>query len=132
MCNIGVPVVSMWNLFFNTWRYKGYRLGFVWHLIKWALNEKGLQMQVENLVARSGTWEEMRANFQWPTPARYNIAEQICERWARAEPDRHAMTYMDSDGGLQNFSYQQLSRLSSQLANTLRAKGLQRGCRDAS
>lgn len=88
-------------------------------------------MHVENLVARSGTWEEMRANFRWPTPARYNIAEQICERWARAEPDRHAMTYMDADGGLQNFTYLQLSRLSSQLANTLRARGVGQGDRCA-
>jgi acetyl-CoA synthetase len=95
------------------------------------VNEGELQMHVENLVTRSGTWEEMRANFRWPTPARYNIAEQICERWARFEPDRHAMTYMDADGGLQDFTYLQLSRLSSQLANTLRAKGLGQGDRCA-
>lgn len=81
-------------------------------------------MHVENLVARADTWEEMRTQFRWPTPARYNIAEQICERWARQDPDRHAMTYMDADGGLQDFTYLQLSRLSSQLANTC----AQRGC----
>lgn len=88
-------------------------------------------MHVENLVARADTWEEMRTQFRWPTPARYNIADQICERWARHDPDRHAMTYMDPDGGLQNFTYLRLSRLSSQLANTLRAKGVQRGDRCA-
>ena len=88
-------------------------------------------MQVDNLVARADTSAEMRTQFQWPSPAKYNIAEQICERWARNDPDRHALTYMDADGGLQDFSYLQLSRLSSQLANTLRAKGLGQGDRCA-
>ena len=88
-------------------------------------------MFVENLVTRADTWQEMRDNFRWPTPIQYNIAEQICERWARHDPDRHALTYMDSDGGLQKFTYLQLSRASSQLANTLRGKGLHRGDRCA-
>lgn len=88
-------------------------------------------MQVENLVTRTDTWGDMRKQFNWPSPVRYNIAEQICERWARNDPERRAMTYMDAEGVLQDYTYLQLSRLSSQLANTLRAKGLGQGDRCA-
>ena len=88
-------------------------------------------MHVERLVKSSGNWEQMRADFRWPHPERYNIAEQICERWARAEPNRHALTYMDADGTIARFTYLQLSQSSSRLANTLRAHGVARGDRCA-
>jgi len=88
-------------------------------------------MYVERLVKNSGNWEQMRADFRWPQPERYNIAEQICERWARAEPNRHALTYMEADGTVERFTYLQLSQSSSRLANTLRAQGVVRGDRCA-
>ncbi len=73
----------------------------------------------------------MRAGFRWPEPPRYNIAEQICERWARAEPARVALIYIGADGARRDYSYGQLSKASSKLANTLRAHGLKRGERCA-
>ncbi|MGE4611924.1 MAG: acyl-CoA synthetase [Paracoccaceae bacterium] len=106
-------------------------MDFLKHLLMCLKQVKDMAMQVETLVQRSGSWDEMRAQFRWPNPARYNIAEQICERWARAEPNRHALTYMDADGGLQDFTYQNLSRLSSQLANSMQARGVVRGDRSA-
>lgn len=83
------------------------------------------------LVKRADSWEEMRANFVWPTSVKFNIAEEICERWARSAPERHALTYLLADGAQQKYSYGQLSRASSQLANVLRAYGLARGDRCA-
>ena len=88
-------------------------------------------MQVETLVKRGDSWGDMRAAFTWPAPAHYNIAEQICERWARAVPDRRALTYLDGAGAVRDFSYRDLSRASSRLANALRARGLGRGDRCA-
>ncbi|MCF6305142.1 MAG: AMP-binding protein [Rhodobacteraceae bacterium] len=88
-------------------------------------------MQPEILVRKSDTWQAMRDAFRWPQPETYNIAEQICERWARAEPDRLALTCLDADGGTQDYSYIQLSRASSKLANVLAAHGLKRGDRCA-
>lgn len=88
-------------------------------------------MFAEKLVKKADTWEGLRRGFTWPQPERYNIAEQICERWAKAEPDRLALTYLDGDGQQTQYTYSQLSRASSQLANTLRAYGLERGDRCA-
>ncbi len=88
-------------------------------------------MEVERLIENRGSWDEMRARFNWPRPERFNIAEQICERWARAEPDRLALTYLDAIGGVSRFSYGQLSDASSKLANALAARGIVRGDRCA-
>ena len=49
-------------------------------------------------IARGESWEAMRAAFRWPRPARFNIAEAICERWARASPGRVALHYLRPDG----------------------------------
>jgi len=88
-------------------------------------------MIAERLVEKIADWGEMRAGFSWPEPPRYNIAEQICERWARAEPDRVAMIYIRPDGERRDYTYIQLSRASSRLANALAAHGLGRGDRCA-
>ena len=88
-------------------------------------------MRPDTTVQKAATWGEMRSNFQWPRYANYNIAEQICERWARFEPERRALTYLRPDGEIRDYSYVQLSRASSRLANALREHGLGRGDRCA-
>ncbi len=85
----------------------------------------------ERLVQKSNNWSAMRAGFHWPKPARYNIAEQICERWARAAPERVALIYIRPDGEQREYTYIQLSRASSRLANALAGHGLGRGDRCA-
>ncbi|MEL6679093.1 MAG: AMP-binding protein, partial [Pseudomonadota bacterium] len=76
-------------------------------------------------------WEEMRAAFRWDMPARYNIAEEVCERWARAEPDREALIYLRPEGDTRTYTYAELSRASSRLANALLKRGLRAGDRCA-
>ncbi|MXU66524.1 AMP-binding protein [Oceanomicrobium pacificus] len=88
-------------------------------------------MDPHRSIARPGTWEEMRAAFRWSLPDRFNIAEAICERWARAQPGRRAMIYLRPDGEVREYSYIQLSRASSRLANAFREHGLARGGRCA-
>lgn len=88
-------------------------------------------MVSQRLIIKSNSWEDMRAKFSWPQPTGYNIAEQICERWARAEPSRVAVIYIRPDGERRDYTYIQLSRASSRLANALKAHGLGRGDRCA-
>ncbi|MEO1422268.1 MAG: AMP-binding protein [Pseudomonadota bacterium] len=76
-------------------------------------------------------WEEMRAAFRWQIPERYNIAEETCERWARTEPDRTALIYLRPEGDVRTYSYIELSRASSRLANALRRRGVGKGDRCA-
>ncbi|WP_316015581.1 acyl-CoA synthetase [Roseobacter sp. HKCCA0434] len=84
-----------------------------------------------DLLPPADSWAELREKFRWPTPARYNIAEEACERWARAAPDRLALTYLRPDGEQRDYSYIQLSRASSRLANAFAARGITRGDRVA-
>ncbi len=59
---------------------------------------EGPGMIAKRLVQKTSDWNAMRAGFRWPNPARYNIAEQIYERWARVEPERVALIYIRPDG----------------------------------
>ncbi len=87
-------------------------------------------MKAENLVGRAGDWGAIRAAFRWPAPTRYNIAEQICDRWARAAPERIALELFDGQA-LRRVSYGRMAKDSARLANVLSAHGLRRGDRCA-
>jgi len=76
-------------------------------------------------------WAAMRAAFAWPQLTRFNLAEALCDRWARAEPDRRALIYLRPDGEERHYSYIQLARASARFANALAGHGLKRGDRVA-
>ncbi|MDH3668268.1 MAG: acyl-CoA synthetase [Paracoccaceae bacterium] len=84
-----------------------------------------------NELTRAETWEALRATHQWRMPAHYNMAHDMCEKWAGAEPDRVALIYLRSDGAVRDYSFAQLSRASSRFANALAAEGVARGDRVA-
>ncbi len=76
-------------------------------------------------------WDALRAGFRWPRPRRYNIAEEVCDVWARRAPERIALRYLRPDGEVRDWTYDQLARASRRLANAFRAHGLARGDRVA-
>ena len=79
---------------------------------------------------RRDSWEETRAAFRWRLPARYNIAEHVCERHVGSA--RPALICPGAAGGLpREWSFRALSRLSNRLANALAANGVGRGDRVA-
>ncbi|MEX2520880.1 MAG: AMP-binding protein [Paracoccaceae bacterium] len=82
-------------------------------------------------LAPAPTWAAARAGFEWRLPVRYNIADLICERWARAAPERVALISLEPTGADRLRSYGELSRDSSRLANALAATGVKRGDRVA-
>lgn len=79
-------------------------------------------------IASAGSWEEARAGHHWEIPARYNIAWDICGKWAAAEPERLALIHPRA-GGVRTYSFGELERLSNRLANAFAALGVQRGDR---
>ena len=82
------------------------------------------------IVERRESWEATRAAFRWRLPARYNIAEHVCERHVGSA--RPALICPDPDGGEpREWSFRELSRLSNRLANALAASGVGRGDRVA-
>ena len=73
-------------------------------------------------------YAEARAAFRWDIPERFNIGVDVTDRWARRDPERVAILEVKS-GVVVPTTFRQLSVLSNQLANLLRAKDLQIGDR---
>jgi acetyl-CoA synthetase len=75
-------------------------------------------------------YEQLRKNFEWEIPNQFNIADYVCDRWAE-DGDRIALYSEDEAGTERTYSYEELSRLTNQLAHTLQDAGVERGDRVA-
>ncbi|HUF86461.1 MAG TPA: acyl-CoA synthetase [Thermohalobaculum sp.] len=84
-----------------------------------------------NEVTRAESWEALRAAHRWQMPARYNIAHDMCEKWAEAEPERLALVYLRPDWEVREYTFAQLARASSRFANALAEHGVGSGDRVA-
>ncbi len=73
------------------------------------------------------TYEEVYWSFRWETPARFNIAEAICERHAALKPDAPALLYEQADGALRSWSFGEVSEHANRCANVLAHLGVGRG-----
>jgi acetyl-CoA synthetase len=76
-------------------------------------------------------YDRLYREFRWEIPARYNIGVDVCDRWARTDPDRAAIIHVHSGGGTEAISFRALMQRSNRLANALRAHGVGRGERVA-
>lgn len=76
------------------------------------------------LIQEARDWASLRADFRWPTPATYNIAHEVCDRWAATEPDRPALIHPQLSGPPRTYSFAELSRLSNKLANVFQGDGV--------
>ncbi len=80
------------------------------------------------MLNRGESYEKTYESFQWRIPDHYNIAVDICDKWAD-EPDRAALIYEDAAGAVRTFGFRELKGFSDKLANALKAKGISRGDR---
>jgi acetyl-CoA synthetase len=78
-------------------------------------------------ITCAGSWNEVRAAHRWDVPERYNLAWDLCGKWADAEPDRLALVHVAD--GVREYRYGELWRLSARLANVVAARGVTRGDR---
>jgi acetyl-CoA synthetase len=78
------------------------------------------------MLTAAPSYEALRAGFGWALPARLNMAEQACDRWARAEPDRVAI--LDHASGTA-VTYAELARLSRRVQGALIVRGIGPGDR---
>jgi acetyl-CoA synthetase len=76
-------------------------------------------------------YAELHAGFRWHVPARFNIAEVCCTRWAKKTPDAVAIRFEHENGERRDFSYGELDRDADRLAAALRRRGVRRGDRVA-
>lgn len=73
----------------------------------------------------------LHAAFRWQVPARFNIAEVCCRRWARTQPDACAIRYEHEHGRRAFHTYGELQAEADRLSHALVARGVQRGDRVA-
>ena len=78
-------------------------------------------------------YASLHSGFRWQVPARFNIAQACCGRWAAAAAtaDRVAVAWEHDDGRRGTLSYAQLQAQANRLAAALRRLGVQRGDRVA-
>src|SRR5215472_3631226 len=76
-------------------------------------------------------YDELRRQFRWQIPTRYNIGVDVCDRWARLDPGRLAILDVAADGSLRTIRFGWLEQTSNRLANALDAYGIRRGDRVA-
>ncbi len=67
-------------------------------------------------------WQTLRASFRWNVPARYNIAQACCGRWA-ADRTRFALYYEDEAGHTEAWSFWDVQQAANRLCNVLRRDG---------
>ncbi len=79
-------------------------------------------------MLKGKTYEEVCSNFHWKVPEYYNIGVDVCDKWAN-EKYRLALIYIDPDGREFKYTFWELRNLSNQLANALRANGIEHGDR---
>src|SRR5215217_954430 len=70
----------------------------------------------------------MRDQHEWSVPARYNIAQDVCDKHPR---DKLAMIWEDWRGNERTVSWGELQDLAARCANVLRDHGVERGDRVA-
>ncbi|HEY6133456.1 MAG TPA: AMP-binding protein [Rubrivivax sp.] len=73
----------------------------------------------------------LHAGFRWQVPARFNIADLCCRRWARRTPRAVAIHWEHEDGRVATYTYAELQQAADRLANALRRLGVARGDRVA-
>ncbi|WP_343502551.1 AMP-binding protein [Alloyangia pacifica] len=78
-----------------------------------------------NPLLPEGTYDEMRARFDWRIPPRLNMAAQVCDDWAALAPDRVAIL----EHGRGSVTYGELALLSRRVQAALEARGAVRGDR---
>jgi acetyl-CoA synthetase len=81
-------------------------------------------------ITRADTWDDVRAAHRWVIPEDYNLAWDMCGKWAATEPQRLALVHVQDDGK-REYTFGELERLSCKLANVFTAHGIERGDRVA-
>ena len=82
-------------------------------------------------LPRNDRYATLHGDFHWKVPARFNIAEACCARWAQTTPNAVAIHWAHEDGQRAAFTYQDLQRAANQIAHALRRLGVARGDRVA-
>lgn len=75
-------------------------------------------------------YDELYGAWRWDVPARFNIAEACCGRWAK-DRTRFALYWEDESGAREAWTFWDLQQAANRMSNALAALGVKRGDRVA-
>jgi len=78
------------------------------------------------VLSRKESYAATVAAFQWEIPERYNIGQDVCDRWAATDPERVALIEVAEDGygPVRKTTFAELRAASNRFANVLTGLGL--------
>ena len=79
----------------------------------------------------SDTYDNLRRDFRWQIPAKFNIGTAVSDEWAAREPERICLQHFSPDGAHLSLTYGAFSAQSSSFAQGLLEQGVRPGDRVA-
>ena len=73
------------------------------------------------------SYEDFKENYKVTPPADFNFAYDIVDAWAKEEPDKRALLWCNDHDEERTFTFTDISKMSNQVANMFRARGLKKG-----
>jgi acetyl-CoA synthetase len=73
------------------------------------------------------SYEDFKANYRVNVPPRFNFGYDVVDEWARLDPEKQALVWMDDAGEIRRYTFADVKRRSAQAANALAALGIGKG-----
>ncbi len=73
------------------------------------------------------SYEDFRDNFRIEVPEAFNFGFDVVDEWARVEPDKRALLWIDDAGEERLFTFADMAALSNKAANALARRGIGKG-----
>ncbi len=75
------------------------------------------------------SYEDFKVNYRIRIPECFNFGYDIVDEYARLEPAKPALIWINDDGGEKHFTFADVKEQSDRIANTLRQQGIGKGDR---
>ena len=73
------------------------------------------------------SYEDFLANFKIDVPEDFNFGYDVVDEWARVEPDKKALMWVNDAGDEREFTFTDIARLSNKVANSFSGLGIAKG-----
>ena len=100
--------------------------------IEWERKPKGIDANLKHYdeVCRTFNWKHVEREFDWSKTGKVNVVHEAIDRHAASRrKDQVALSFTDFEGRDEQYSFQDLQRLTSRFAHALKQLGVARGDR---
>ena len=73
------------------------------------------------------SYEDFLEHFRINIPEAFNFGFDVVDEWARVEPEKRALLWVDDAGEERSFTFTDISRLSNKAANAFQRMGIGKG-----